>query len=55
MVQSALEAASIASMADSIFVADSVKKYKPSPEIYAGLVKAVGKEANPKQCWLVSG
>ena len=55
MVKAALGAATVGITSDSIYVADSVKIYKPSPTIYAGLVKAVGKEGNPEQCFLVSG
>ena len=55
MVQGALKAASIETMTSGIYVADNVKKYKPAPEIYAGLLTAVGKDRHPDECWLVSG
>ncbi|TDL22506.1 haloacid dehalogenase, type II [Rickenella mellea] len=55
MVRSALTFGGIDSFPKAIYVADSVRKYKPAPEIYQGLLKSVGKEADPQHCWLVSG
>lgn len=55
MVQTALEAARLSGIAQEIYVADSVRCYKPVPEIYQGLLQAVGKESNPEDCWLISG
>ena len=55
MVQSALAAAKLSHLTQDIYVADSVQRYKPSPEIYKGLLKKVGKESHPEECFLVSG
>lgn len=55
MVQSALSAASIEGLPSGIYVADTVQKYKPAPEIYKGLLKEFGKQDHPEECWLVSG
>lgn len=55
MVRSALHAASIDSLPSAIYVADTVQKYKPAPEIYHGLVEAVGKAGNAQDVFLVSG
>jgi len=55
MVSSSLDAASLSPYAKARFLADSVKKYKPAPEIYRGLIQFVGKENNPDHVWLVSG
>ncbi|KAI5120067.1 hypothetical protein M0805_002629 [Coniferiporia weirii] len=55
MVEGALDAAGISDLARDTYVADAVKKFKPAPEIYAGLLKATGKESAPEECWLVSG
>ncbi len=55
MVRGALTFGGIDSFPKAIYVADSVRKYKPAPEIYQGLLKFVGKEADPQHCWLVSG
>ena len=55
MVSSALEAASLAPLVKKQYLADSVKKYKPCPEIYRGLLEFVGKADNASAVWLVSG
>jgi len=55
MVRSALRAASIDSLPSAVYVADTVQKYKPAPEIYQGLVEAVGKAGNAQDVFLVSG
>ena len=55
MIEEALKFGTIHSLVSGSYVADSVRVYKPAPEIYKGLIKHVGKEANPGQCWLVSG
>lgn len=55
MVESALAAAQLSNFASEIYVADTIKKYKPAVEIYRGLIAKVGLESSPEQCWLVSG
>ncbi|EJD07841.1 haloacid dehalogenase [Fomitiporia mediterranea MF3/22] len=55
MVQTALSAAGLTNMTPNIYVADAVGRYKPTPEIYRGLLQSVGKEGHPKECCLVSG
>ncbi|KAH8110890.1 haloacid dehalogenase [Phellopilus nigrolimitatus] len=55
MVQTAINAADISALVPNIYVADSAKAYKPAPAIYAGLLKMVGKDTRPSECFLVSG
>jgi len=55
MVGSALKAASINPLVPRQYLVDSVKKYKPSPDVYHGLLRFLGKEENPEDVWLVSG
>ncbi|KZT39893.1 hypothetical protein SISSUDRAFT_1045036 [Sistotremastrum suecicum HHB10207 ss-3] len=38
-----------------LVVADSVRKFKPAPEIYQHLLKEAGLEKTPEKCWVVSG
>lgn len=55
MVQRALDAAHLSHLTPNIYVADAVRRYKPSPEIYQGLIKAAEKEEYPGECFLISG
>ena len=55
MVEEALVAGSIRSQIQGVYVAGMVEKYKPAPEIYWGLLLSLGKEALPRDVWLVSG
>ena len=54
-LESALAAAQLSGFPSEVYVADTVRKYKPAVEIYRGLIAKVGLESSPSQCWLVSG
>lgn len=54
MVSNALNRAGVQVSADSFFLADAVKRYKPASEIYQGLLMHVGKSEAPHECWLIS-
>ena len=54
MVSRALKSAGVHASAESFFLADSVKCYKPAKEIYQGLLEHVGKSESPRECWLIS-
>lgn len=53
MISAALKNANIHQR--QIFSVDAVKRYKPAREVYEALLKDVGKEEKPEECWLVSG
>ncbi|KAI0056000.1 haloacid dehalogenase [Artomyces pyxidatus] len=54
MITSSLGAESLLPLGHKWFFADSVRKYKPAPEIYHGLLTHLGKSEQPGQVWLVS-
>ncbi|PAV18084.1 haloacid type II [Pyrrhoderma noxium] len=57
MVKQALQEAGLSSLYEDIFVADSIKCYKPDPAIYNGLLSLAnqGGGSASNNCWLVSG
>ncbi|KAI0319704.1 haloacid dehalogenase [Amylostereum chailletii] len=55
MISSAMDASSLAALVKKQYLADSVRKYKPCPDIYRGLVEFVGRSSDPGKVWLVSG
>ncbi|KAI0055999.1 haloacid dehalogenase [Artomyces pyxidatus] len=55
MISSAMDAASLSPLIHTQFLADSVQKYKPMPDIYRGLVDFLGKSEDSERVYLVSG
>ncbi|KDQ52911.1 hypothetical protein JAAARDRAFT_101256, partial [Jaapia argillacea MUCL 33604] len=55
MIHSALASSSLLPSLTNFYLADSIKRYKPSPAIYKGLLEFVGKTDSPGDVWLVSG
>ncbi|KAL4252388.1 HAD-like hydrolase superfamily protein [Abortiporus biennis] len=62
MVLSAINASPLSQVISDIYVADSIRRYKPSPVLYNGLVQYLSTTAEdaaisyaPKDVWLVSG
>lgn len=57
MVKQALHEAGLSSLYQDIYVADNIKRYKPDPTIYNGLLSLAnqGGGSASNNCWLVSG
>ncbi|KAI0036369.1 haloacid dehalogenase, partial [Vararia minispora EC-137] len=55
MVNSALDAASLAPLVPNQYLVNSVQKYKPAFEVYHGLLRSLGKVDSPRDVWLISG
>ena len=59
MVSTALEASGLAPVIPETFLADNVRRYKPSPVIYEGLISHITNKETPpiasQNVWLVSG
>ena len=55
MIGSALDAGGISSLIPRGFLVESVQRYKPTPDVYKGLLKYLGKESSPESVYLISG
>lgn len=56
MISTSLDRASLTPYTNTCFLTDSVRKYKPSPEVYSSLFQSCAEYVNdPKDIWLVSG